>query len=415
MRASLAVLCTVALGLLAGCHFHTPAPPSRQVTPSVGPVTVELSLTRAMRIEPDLSKLAKTPIRSVGAMAEAEYRELTESACQKLAAKNTPPANALDEEGRAPTGCVSKSDELKQTVRFYTALELRNRAAADALDRYFQLANSEAGTDLLRQSFPTLDDLIAKSKAAQAANVRFPLEPSDLVRQRGQLLSQLEQAEAASDLLNIDLKRRLGLPPDGSHLWPSGDFAIDTSPADAEASVNAALADRPELRALRVTYANLSADTLDVAREQLRTSNPLLGAAPPLRRGLAAFVLKHRGPDPATLAELEVRKKQLAELISARERDIADETRAAVVTLNAQTRRAQLARDRFDAWTAKLAEAKKKREANQPGAELLEAQITLDWLKAKAEAISEVIAWHQARIKLKAAQGWLAWEGLAEK
>ena len=50
MRASLGA-CAVALGLLAGCRFHAPAPPStRQVIPTVGPVAAELPPTRATRI-----------------------------------------------------------------------------------------------------------------------------------------------------------------------------------------------------------------------------------------------------------------------------------------------------------------------------------------------------------------------------
>lgn len=414
MRGVLGV-CAVALGLLAGCHFRAPPQPTlRQPLPTVGPVTAELPLTRATRTEPDLRTLAKTPVRQVSASEDATYRRLTEPACQVLAAKHTALANALDDEGRVPTKCETAADKLKQTVRYHTALELRNRAAADGLDRFFQLANAEASTDLLRESFPHLDGLIAKAKAAVAANVRFPLDVSDLERQRSQMLSQLEQAEAGSELLNIDLKRRLGLPPASEHLWPSGEFGIDTTPAGAEAAVNAALADRPELRGLRAVHANLSADTLPVAREALRAGNPLLGGSPPSPRPLALLLAKHRGPDAETLAEVEVRRKQLADLIATRERDIADETRAAVVALNAQTRRVQLSRDRLDAWAAKRAEAVKKREANQPGAELLEVQVTLEWLKAKAEAVSEVMAWHQARVRLKAAQGWLAWEALGK-
>ena len=122
----------------------------------------------------------------------------------------------------------------------------------------------------------------------------------------------------------------------------------------------------------------------------------------------------HRGPDPKDVAEVAVRRKQLADLLAARERDIADEARAAVVSLNAQTRRVQLARDRLDARTAQRADAARKRAANQPGAELLESQATLDWLKARAEVVGEVMAWHQARVRLKAAQGWLAWEALGD-
>lgn len=408
--------CAVAFSLLAGCRFHAPAPPTpRQPVPTVAPVTADFPLTKATRTEPDLRTLAKTPVRQISAAEEASYRRLTEPVCQALAAKHAALADALDDEGRVPPKCESPADALKQTVRFHAALELRNRAAADALDRFFQLANAEASTDFLRDAFPVLDDLIATAKAARAADVRFPLDPADLERQRSQTRTQLEQAETGSDLLNIDLKRRLGLPPAGERLWPSGEFGIGTEVVDANTAVNAALADRPELRGLRAVQANLSLDTLSVAREALRAGNPLLGAgAFPVRSGLARVVLKHRGPDPNDVAEVAVRRKQLADLIAARERDIADETRAAVVSLNAQTRRVQLSRDRLDARTAQRADAAKKREANQPGAELLEAQVALDWLKARAEVVGEVMAWHQARVRLKAAQGWFAWECLGE-
>ncbi len=62
-----------------------------------------------------------------------------------------------------------------------------------------------------------------------------------------------------------------------------------------------------------------------------------------------------------------MRKRQLAALIEARERAVADEARAAVVSLNAQARRVQLARDRLAIYSAQRADAAKKREANQPG------------------------------------------------
>ena len=41
---------------------------------------------------------------------------------------------------------------------------------------------------------------------------------------------------------------------------------------------------------------------------------------------------------------------------------------------------------------------------------MVEAQARLEWLKARAELIAEVMAWHQARVRLRAAMGWLVWE-----
>jgi hypothetical protein len=83
--------------------------------------------------------------------------------------------------------------------------------------------------------------------------------------------------------------------------------------------------------------------------------------------------------------------------------------------VNAQVQRAARARERFLILEVKLAEAVKKREANQPGAEFLEPQVRLEWLKAKGELAAEVAAWHQARVRYRAALGWLAWEALEEE
>jgi hypothetical protein len=35
-------------------------------------------------------------------------------------------------------------------------------------------------------------------------------------------------------------------------------------------------------------------------------------------------------------------------------------------------------------------------------------------LKAKAEVVAEVASWHQARMRLHAAMGWLAWEAVGK-
>src|SRR5262245_20045015 len=87
------------VGLLTGCRAHAPTPAPRQPIPTIGPVTAELPLARASQIEPDLRSLAQTAVRTVSASEETEYRLLSEATCQRLAARNSAPANALDDEG----------------------------------------------------------------------------------------------------------------------------------------------------------------------------------------------------------------------------------------------------------------------------------------------------------------------------
>jgi hypothetical protein len=415
----------LAVLLAAGCHHTQPqAPvPPRPANPTVAPVSFDLPQTQPTPPVLDGRDVPR-PAPKTAAIPEAlVFRRLTESDCVLLAAANVSAANLLDEENRVPAGreCDRKPqpDELRVSLRSHTALEMRNQAAAAALERFFQLADVEARTDLLRQAFPVVEELLAKARKAKAANVRFPVEPADLELQRSQLVSQLEQAEHGSRLLNLDLKRRLALPyqPETEHLWPAGDLAIDPTPVEAEKAVGTALADRPELRGLRAAYLGLSPDSLPDVRDLLRAASPLLGrgpgAAPP--RLLQLLLRRTPPPDPAIPAELEVRRKQLADLIAGRERQVADETRAAALEMNAQVVRVGLARERLQIQEEKLADAVKKRDANQPGAEFLEPQVRADWLKARAEVVAEVAAWHQARVRLRAAQGRFAWEAAPRK
>ena len=137
----------------------------------------------------------------------------------------------------------------------------------------------------------------------------------------------MAEADAGVRLLNLDLRRRLGLPPDfgGERLRPTGAFDVEPGFVDEAAAVAAALAERPELRAWRALAAGLNADTLPAVRDLLRTINPLLGSGGEVPDSLCKLLLAglraRHGPDADTVAELEVRRRQLADVIAPREGD----------------------------------------------------------------------------------------------
>lgn len=411
----------IIVAIAAGCH-HTsssvaPRAP-RAPQPTVAATAVpELPFTKPTIPVLDGKGVPVPPTRTEFGLQGDAFRRLTERDCLLLAARNTSEANMLDDENRVPPSgnANASSDELRRTMRYFSALELRNRSAADALERFFQLTDTETRTELLRDGFPIVDAQLERAKKAKAAGVKFPLEIGDLMKQRSQLVTDLEQTEHGSRLLNLDLKRRLGLPyqPEAERLWPTGDFAIEPTP-NMEDAVKAALADRPELRGLRALHHGLTLDTLPDVRDYLRSRSGLLGQSPlplPVRR----LLMRKPTPDPAAPAELEVRRKQLLDHITERERAVADETRAALLGMDAQVQRVAQARERLRLAEEKLADAVKKRMADQPGAEFLESQTRTELLKAKAEVVTEVSAWHQARVRLKAAQGWFAWEAAPER
>jgi hypothetical protein len=352
--------------------------------------------------------------------AGTQVRGLTEPLTQQLAVRNTSTANLLDDEDRVPVSPADcAADRTRRQVRQLTALELRNQSAAAALDRFYQLADAESRLPLLRDTLPILDGLRDKAGKAKAAGLRFPLDAGELDRQRFQLLAQLEQGEAGAKVLGIDLRRRLGLPPSDDRLWPTGGFAVDPELVNPSAAVDLALAERPELKAWRELQAGMTPETLPLVREQLRGVNPLAaasaaGVALPCGMKLLLAIAKCLGrttrSEAAEQDELEVRRKQVADVLADRERAVADEARAAAVALNAQTRRVALTRDRADSLKAKLDDARRQQEAKVAGADLLAAQAEIEWLKARAEVAAEVMAWHAARVRLKAAVGRLAVE-----
>ncbi len=419
-RAQIAGCLAAAVLGVVGCHTPkqvAPIPPPRPPAPAP-----DLSATKPVPVEPDYRTLPNTdPLGKLGKPAETTFRALSEEECRRSAVAHTALADVLEGENDVPgpppasrrpckkdpeAAKAAAVDALLRELRTHAAEEARNRSAADALEQFFRLADAEGRGELMRAALPTLDQLREAVAKARATGVRVPVEPDELDRQRASFVGTLAQADLGVELLNIDLKRRTGLPAGGDRLWPTGSFAVADAPIDVESAVQVALANRPDLKFLRAAYLGLTPDTLPTVREILRTkATDVAGRAGPAQaaaKGVLPY-LTHSGTkcDPNAAAELEVRRRQLYTLIADRERAAADETRAAAAMLAAQGKQVALARWRADQATAKLPDAKKA----GPFAEL---PAVLEARRARADVIAAVMAWHQARVKLAAAQGLLA-------
>src|SRR5438067_2123143 len=121
------------------------------------------------------------------------------------------------------------------------------------------LAAAEGRGELMGSMLPVLDRLRETVRKARAEGVRVPLDPDDLDRQRASLLGLIGQADAGARALDIDLKRRIGVPGRAAErLRPVGEFGVTAGLIDADAAVRSALAARPDLLALRAVYLQLS-------------------------------------------------------------------------------------------------------------------------------------------------------------
>ncbi|HET6572980.1 MAG TPA: hypothetical protein VFG68_05205 [Fimbriiglobus sp.] len=408
-------LATVAVAV--GCHAPPTVPDPSPTAPLLPP---ELPVVAPASLEPDLTTLpAVDPLTATAddvAPPPLGYRGLTEEVCRREAAARASAAGLFNQENRIPARIEVRrdfspeADALTREVRAHLAAEGRNRAAAEALDEFFQLADAEGRGELMRATLPVLDRLRETVRKARADGVRVPVDPDELGRQRASLLGLLAQADAGARALDIDLKRRIGVPGrTPERLRPVGCLGVPGTPPDVDATIRTAVETRPDLLALRTVYLQLSPETLPVVRELVRGrlapgGGPTTGGA--LARPLLALVLaraRARRLDAAALAELEVRRQQLYDLIAERERQAADEVRAAAVALTGQTTQVALARWKAEQLAARVAEAK-------PRGPLAELAAELEAYRARAEVVATVTAWHRARVKLLAAQGLLGEE-----
>jgi outer membrane protein TolC len=346
------------------------------------------------------------------------YRLLSAQDCQQRAAAAAALANYWDAVNRRVAG-----DRLDAHFRYLAALENRNQAVAEALTLYYQLASAEARQPLVHQALALVESLLVKAQAARTEKIPYPLDPEDLLLQRSQLRDQLEQLELGIQLLNIELKRRLGWPPEPltEQFWPVDDFAVSDENLPPEQAAALALSDRPELRAWRLALDRLTVQTAqewgelwDASASWRSADEPRLGVDRGPRRwgGFLWACLRRKLSPPDLSAQVQRWREQVRLVLEQRERAVADEARSAALLLSEQTRRLAAARQRLLLWDQRLEQARRRREAGQPNAEVYEAQIRWQRLLVEMDVIEQVAAWHQARVRLRAALGWYAYDQL---
>lgn len=380
------------------------------------------AIAPATEIEPKYKTLPLVQPGSDAGEVRPPGRGLSEAEVGRVAAGRALKANLLVAESGVPRAVLTDANGVPQTpegddtllreVRKLFAAEARNRSASEALVSYFQLADAEGRGDLLRKAVILLDQLKAAVRDAKAKGAKVPVEPEELDRQRAGLLGLLGQADLGAKLLDLDLKRRLGLPGTSTdRLLPTGDFGLSAPIPDATTAVAQALERRPDLVAIRTVYLRLTPDTLPTVRDYLRTLPGLTGL---VGVGLPQLPLVRRAaerrmaPSVAALdalrgAEIEARRRQLWAVIEEKERGAADEVRGAVAAVAEQARQVGLARWRAEQLMDKAAEEKKQNKGP-----ILERLAEIEALRARADVIAAVMQWHQARVRLTTAMGGYA-------
>jgi hypothetical protein len=386
---------------LVGCHAPAQSPARHTREPA------QLPTTARAPVAPDVSAL--TLESSAPATRPSEYRRLTADECRKLALAHAPFADDLDRHSENDPPPHAKPDkpaarfaETSKLVRGHAADELRTRAAGEALQEFFKLAEAEGQFDLLAGAGAELRAQLAAALKAEQSGLKDRADIPGIRRRLLDIEAQQAKLEAGIGALNASLRARLGLPAnDPLPLWPDDPLKVKPDTVDVEQAVATGLFYRPDLNALRVLADGSAADLADGV---LRGINPLLGALAsdnPVVALFAPVLAPFTGKPERRRAETSSR---VAGALEARERQAEAEIRAAAALLRGH--RASVAARALDVRQveARITELQTRQRAGlNVTAELVTAK--LDLLKAKGELLTAAIEWHTADVKLRQAMG----------
>lgn len=392
-------LCLLPVALF-GCH---PA----ELAPFARPAPPELPLTGRAPVVPEVPAPPAAP--RTPPSRPTQYYRLTAEECRILAIRHAPLADALDAHpenfAAAPHPGPAAHADLSRRVRGYAADEVRNRAAAEALELYFQLLAAEGQFDLLSQAHAELRQQLADAEKAQKLGIADRSEADGIRRRLLDLDSQLAKLEAALAVLNAGLAGRIGLDPsDPLPIWPDDPLRVTGEAPEPDHAVRTAFFFRPDLNLLRTLACEDHGG--DLARAVLEAANPLLGS--PNTTGPLAARLAALRKEPTRAERLA--RQQVQELLAVRERQAEAQTRAAVASLRgavaAATARAAEVRNREE----RVAELQKRVAAGVAGAAAELVAARLDLLKLRGELIQAAVDYKLAEVKLRQTVGTLVRE-----
>jgi len=403
------IVALLVLGTLGGCaqeSCHRAAEPACasgmapmvETSPTPGVVTLNC---------PELPPVEQVEQEVQPAPAPG-YRVVSAEACQCLAAASCTTANLLAEESRrVPVnhrGEADPVDVLKAQLQALRAIDHRNQAAGVALEVFYRLIEAGMQRELLQHSLAEINQSVVDRKELAGRGIALAVDETELARQKAEVLDQHAQIEQMARQAAARLSRFLGLAfENGDPLSPSADLTVSAAPVDVSAAVVSGLAHRADLAALRLLCAQASEDTLALMESELEQFEPLLGLSSS-KQGLLHRLCGGESDD-----EVCRRQQQLHAVLTDRTREAEREIHHAVRELQAALRQVALAKERLESRQDQVLDLKAKREAKSVSPfEIMAEQLKAN--QAESDLVHTIVAWKIAEVRLRLAQGLLAWE-----
>ncbi len=340
------------------------------------------------------------------------YQLITAADAQCRAATNANVANMIELERHWASiviECDSKYVQrnvcLQRDLLALHAADVRNKAAASALEAFYQLAGLEARRHYLDMAIDETRKSLQRATGLHEADLAAPIDRDGLAVQLAQLEDQRLQLDYLRLQLNGQLQKLVGCPvSEHNFFFPEVDWTPELTPLDADAELAVALPQRYEMRGIRLVLCKLQKSTLRVARGVLQVADGTLGTVEPTEGWIHRLRCIR-----CNSHEVDVRCRQLAMLYADAEQLATAEVKGAVYQVTLQQQRVALAREAVEARRAALYELAKQRDAQDtPVFELSQARTRL--YTAESELIEQVVNLKVALAQLRRAQGALAAE-----
>lgn len=385
--------------------------------PDNGTVQYPLPEIERGSLSPDLSNMGSlSEVNAIlGTRSGHAYRALTPQQCQCLAAEASSLGNLFEADRRSVIATASKkhhgptrAEKLKAEILAIAALEARNRSAADALDLYYRIAESEAQQDLLIVSLAEMNTAVEKLDRMRGQGMQITFDDSELYRKRNELRQKQVDLEGGIARLNIELRRQLGfmVEDDTWRIWPMTDLYVRVERLDPGEAVSTGMQLRPEIALLMHLQEAHDPETIDVTRQALGSLVGLSGTSESSKCCNLLEQLKLKKEARKKSAELGQRQEQLNDYAQSRIQHISAEIRQSVVTLELRLKQTALAKEHVAYASEQVRELEGRNSAGKSNfLELTLAVLQLE--QAKSDVVSRVVAWKIADVRLRENQGKL--------
>lgn len=340
------------------------------------------------------------------------YQLLTASDCQCRAAANANIANLVELEEHW-AGVIIECDSkivqqnvcLQRDLLEIHAADERNKAAASALEAFYQLAGLEARKHYLELALLETGRSRERIDKLRAEGLPAAVDRDEIDVQLTSLKDRQLQLDYARVQLNGKLQKLLGCPvSETTFFWPQADWQPDLTPLDAEVELAAGLPNRYDLRGLELVLCNLEKTTIRVARGVLGVADATLGSVEPTE-GIVHRLRCVKCNDH----EVDVRCRQLSMLHADTEQLATAEIKGAVYQVVLQQQRVALARTALESRRRNVESMTARRDEDDTSIfEISAARGRL--YDAEAALIEQIASLKAAEVGLRRTQASLAAE-----